>query len=295
MGRTAVFIDAGYLFARGSEAIAAQTQQRHRLVLDEAKAVAALTAFADARSSAPGSLLRIYWYDATPLQGPNADHIRLAETDDVKLRLGVLNTFGQQKGVDSLIIADLIELARNRAIDTAVLMSGDDDLRVGVQVAQTFGVRVHLLGISGLGGEAQSKLLVREADTWTRWGKDDVAAFLSLREVVPPDAAAPEAPPAEESGSNGEPPAEAVGAEATLRATAERFLAGLQPADLTDIETVYEATRKVPYQYDKRLLATARTDLGRDLDVAESRTLRTFFLQALRRLRTPPLEPGAPG
>lgn len=288
MGRTAVFVDAGYLFARGSEAIAAQTQQRHRLLLDERKAVAALTAFAEARSQAPGSLLRIYWYDATSSQGPNADHVRLAETDDVKLRLGVLNSFGQQKGVDSLVIADLIELARNRAIDTAVLMSGDDDLRVGVQVAQTFGVRVHLLGISGSGGEAQSKLLVREADTWTRWSGEDVAAFLSLRETAPQDPTALEttgeaaAPSVAESEPSGGPPSETVDAQASVRATAKRFLAGLQQADLLDIKTVYDATHKIPYQFDKRLLATARTDLGRDLDVAESRALRTFFLRDLQ-------------
>jgi hypothetical protein len=143
-------------------------------------------------------------------------------------------------------------------------------------VAQTFGVRVHLLGISGPGGEAQSKLLVREADTWTRWSGEDVAAFLSLRETAPP------APPSvAESEPNGSP-RETLDAEASVRATAKRFLADLQQADLLDIKTVYDATHKIPYQFDKRLLATARTDLGRDLDVAESRALRTFFLRDLR-------------
>ena len=68
---------------------------------------------------------------------------------------------GQQKGVDSLIIMDLIELARNHAISEAVLLSGDEDLRVGVQLAQSFGVRVHLLGVEPTRGN-QSYLLLQE-------------------------------------------------------------------------------------------------------------------------------------
>jgi uncharacterized LabA/DUF88 family protein len=34
-----------------------------------------------------------------------------------------------------LIGTDLIELARNHAISDAVLLSGDEDLRIGVQIA----------------------------------------------------------------------------------------------------------------------------------------------------------------
>lgn len=291
MARTAVFVDAGYLFAHGSSALTGQTQQRHRLVLHEGEVVTALTAFAEDRSAAPRSLLRIYWYDATSSQGPNADHIRLAETDDVKLRLGIVNSFGKQKGVDSLIIADLIELARNGAIDSAVLVAGDDDLRVGVQVAQTFGVRVHLLGISGSQGEAQSKLLVREADTSSRWDRDIVATFLSLRDIsatqATPETAHAEPARAElastAAGSTDGMPSAASDIEGSLRFTSVRFLESLQQVDLVDIETVYDAERKVPYQYDKRLLATARTELGRDLDVVESRLLRSVFVGELKR------------
>lgn len=299
MGRTAVFVDAGYLFARGSHAVAGETQPRHRLLLDEKAAVAALMAFAEARSGA-STLLRVYWYDATSTQGPNADHIRLAETDNVKLRLGTLNNFGQQKGVDSLVIADLIELARNGAIDTAVLVSGDDDLRVGVQVAQTFGIRVHLLGITSHDGEAQSKLLLREADTSSRWGKEDVANFLSLRDAdVAPGAigsgsALPARPEVAAANIAQEPDTEDARAiEPILRETARRIVAALQHVDLADIRTVYEATHKVPYQFDKRLLASARTALGRDLEVSETRTLRRVFVEDLV-ARLDETEPGPP-
>ena len=70
MGRTAVFVDAGYLFARGSDALAGQTQPRQRLLLDEKEAVANIIAFSEARSGS--TLLRVYWYDASSSQGPNA-------------------------------------------------------------------------------------------------------------------------------------------------------------------------------------------------------------------------------
>lgn len=96
-----------------------------------------------------------------------AEHVRLAKISDVKLRFGTLNNYGDQKGVDSRMIADMIELARNRAIDSAVLVGGDDDLRVGVEVAQSYGVRFHLLGIQDHFHANQSQLLQQEADSVT--------------------------------------------------------------------------------------------------------------------------------
>ena len=46
----------------------------------------------------------------------------------------------------------------------ALVVSGDEDVRVGVQVAQSYGVRVHLLGIVPARG-SQSKQLLQESDT----------------------------------------------------------------------------------------------------------------------------------
>ena len=69
-----------------------------------------------------------------------------------------------EKAWNSLIVTDMIALARNRAISDAVLVSGDEDLRVGVQQAQEFGVRVYLVGIKPSRGN-QSLFLLQEADT----------------------------------------------------------------------------------------------------------------------------------
>jgi uncharacterized LabA/DUF88 family protein len=115
---------------------------RAEITLVHEEAVKAFANFAVQVSTVP--LLRVYWYDGTST-GPTAQHLTLAHLQDVKVRPGFVNSGGEQKGVDSSIVTDMIALARNRAISDAVLVSGDEDLRVGVQQAQEFGVRVHLV------------------------------------------------------------------------------------------------------------------------------------------------------
>jgi uncharacterized LabA/DUF88 family protein len=140
MDRVAVFVDAGYVFAQGSLLLTGRKLPRSEVTLAHEEAVKAFGGFGTRVSGVP--LLRVYWYDGTST-GPTAQHLTLAHLQDVKVRLGFVNSVGEQKGVDSLIVTDMITLARNRAISDAVLVSGDEDLRVGVQQAQEFGVRVH--------------------------------------------------------------------------------------------------------------------------------------------------------
>ncbi len=84
----------------------------------------------------------------------------------------------QQEGVDSLIVANLVTLARIRAMTDALLMTGDEDIRTGVQQAQQFGVRVHLIGIPPA-RENQSALLVQEADGVRELSEAEVRSFLT--------------------------------------------------------------------------------------------------------------------
>ena len=177
MKRHAIFVDAGYLFAQGSVSLLGKNTPRSQLKLDEAECIKQLKALALAQSAGI-QLLRVYWYDGA-WNGPTIDHLAIAEMPDVKLRLGSINSVGEQKEVDSLLVTDLIDLARNQSICDATVVTADTDMRIAVQVAQTFGVRVHLVGLEP-SGASQSRSLRQEADTVHEIPKSGVAKFLQV-------------------------------------------------------------------------------------------------------------------
>jgi len=269
MDRVAVFIDAGYLFAQGSVLLSGKKLPRAEITLIHEAMVNAFEAFAIGVSRVP--LLRIYWYDGTST-GPTAQHLTLAHLHDVKVRLGFVNSVGEQKGVDSLIVTDMITLARNRAISDAVLVSGDEDLRVGVQQAQEFGVRVHLVGIRPSRG-SQSLFLLQEADTTHEWGPETLETILrchpSQPSVVTPQASGPVVEPA--------------GAEDRLRGVASRVAEGLEQSEIEALIDLSERQGQIPRDVDGRLLGGARAEIGRDLDPPEKKTIRAQFIAECRR------------
>lgn len=266
MDRVAVFVDAGYLFAQGSALLTGQKRQRGELSLDSSKVLEALRAFAETTSGLP--LLRIYWYDGTSI-GPTTQHITLAHMPAVKVRLGFVNRAGEQKGVDSLIITDMISLARNRGMTDAVLLSGDEDLRVGVQQAQEFGVRVHLLGIKPSRG-SQSLFLLQEADSCHEWAEEDVKPFLAY---APKDTETKPAPakvrPSIPVTSSGVPAYEAVAKDSADEIPAE---------SLEAIIVGFKASAQIPREFDSKLLARARKAIGNDLDPKQKKDLRIRFI-----------------
>lgn len=175
MDRTAVFVDAGYVFASGSRALTGEKLSRSQLHLDHEAVLKLLGALVSELTGLP--LLRIYWYDGATI-GPNAAHVALAYRPNLKLRLGQVDAQGQQ-GVDALLVADLVALAKNRALCDAVLVTGDDDLRGGVEQAQEYGVRVHLVGIPPA-RDNQAAALVQAADRVRELTTAELKSFLSL-------------------------------------------------------------------------------------------------------------------
>lgn len=277
--RVAVFVDAGYLFAQGSALLTGSSKPRADLILDAPAVVAELKTAATAACTC--SLLRIYWYDGT-IKGTRltADQARLANLDDVKVRLGSVNSFGQQKGVDPLIITDLIELARQKAICDAVLIAGDEDIRVGVQIAQNYGVRVHLLGIAPSRGN-QSPALMQEADTRKEWHSDVVRRFLAERTAAAP-AVAPVVPTAPIVAVAGNASTQPQGASAksaffdpTLELTAKEFVDALQQSEIEALEAYWKSARGLPPELDRRLLPAGRTATGHDLSSQEKVFIRS--------------------
>lgn len=182
MDRSAVFVDAGYLYAAGGKLLHNVTA-RKGVQLNPLKAHQFLASLADTKSDF--QRLRTYWYDGAKDRFPTAEQLEIAELANVKLRLGRVNSHNQQKGVDALIYHDLMTLAREKAISDAFLLSGDEDLREGVKAAQQVGVRVTLIGIQAPGGvRNQSRDLVNEADEVVTLGKEDLSGFISPRVQV---------------------------------------------------------------------------------------------------------------
>ena len=124
MDRSVIFVDAGFLFAAGSKLIANEKLPRGDLNLDYDAVLKLLGEFVTEVTGLP--LLRVYWYDGTAT-GPTPQ-LALGYKPSVKLRLKFVTQQGQQKGVDSLIVTDLINLARNRAMADALLLTGDEDI-----------------------------------------------------------------------------------------------------------------------------------------------------------------------
>lgn len=270
MFSVAVFVDAGYLFAQGSYALSGSNVPRSQLKLESTAAVTTLTKIAEAKSNG-SRLLRIYWYDGSASGRLSLDQSALANADNVKLRLGQINSAGQQKGVDSLIVTDLIELARNHAITDAVLLSGDEDVRIGVQIAQSFGVRVHLIGIHA-GKSSQSPSMLQEADTTSLLGKAEVAAFLSIKIATPPIGAPTSVPVATPKPQN------AGGLEQLATDVASK----LDEEQVKNFAEFRKHNKGVPSEFDGKLIAKGRDLLKRDLDQNEKRNLRARFIDAVK-------------
>ena len=271
MDRVAVFVDAGYLFAQGSIELCGAKLPRGNIDLNHNAVTTTLKTFAEAASKLP--LLRIYWYDGTS-QGPTSQHITLAGQADVKVRLGFVNSRSQQKGVDSLIVTDMITLALNRAMAECVLLSGDEDIRVGVQQAQEYGVRVHLLGIKPARG-SQSDFLLQEADAAHQWEASDLRSFLQCRPHVQPDS-----PP--QGGTATPEPLEVADAPDPFEDVARQVAAEVPEIEVAALVGSIRATAQRPREIDAKLLALSRRRLGNDLDTSQKSKVRAAFLSALK-------------
>ena len=262
MNRIAVFVDAGYFYASASELLFGAPLRRGELRLANAEFALYLAQVAETIGGCP--LLRIYWYDGTN-SGPTAAHLAMAYLDNVKLRLGFVNQSGEQKGVDGLIFSDLTNLARNRAISDALLLAGDEDLRVGVQQAQEHGIRVHLLGVEPKDPSGnQSAALQREADTRRQLDAVALGQFLFRREYAGTPVAEAEAAAVD---------ADVAHNLARMQELANEYAATLDTAQRELILALPERT-PLPHELDRELLLRASELLGRKLEETEKRTLR---------------------
>ncbi|MGP7999542.1 MAG: NYN domain-containing protein [Streptosporangiaceae bacterium] len=152
------FVDAGYLVAGA----------RKRLKLANTPRINGDQLFLWAShawtSRLGGVLLRAYLYDAA-YPGDAAEYAdqrayfdQLGTAPNIRLRLGHLvrraagspRAAWQQKGVDTLLVLDLVRMAQQRAFDTAMVVAGDRDLAEALRiVADDYARRVVLYSVDG--------------------------------------------------------------------------------------------------------------------------------------------------
>ena len=191
MDRFVVMVDAGYLLHQSAEIVSerASTKRHHLEVMNPA---ALINLLLEKTRTALGlttrELLRVYWYDGVMASGLSPQQRAIAELPDVHFRSGIVNAAGQQRGVDSLIVTDLIELASNGAISDAALVTGDGDFAIGIEMAQKKGVRIAVIGVEDteLGvSHRQSFEITSRADRVARLNVYDLSAVMRY---VPPAA-----------------------------------------------------------------------------------------------------------
>lgn len=137
------FVDAGYLIAEGATVHGLNESAVH---LDGGYLGPWMAAHLTTRGGI--AVRRSYVYDAEhnpthpDYKAQREDFDRLAEQPNIRLRLGYLverkpgtpKARLEQKGVDTLLVLDLVRLAQQQAYDTAVLFAGDRDFVEAVRV-----------------------------------------------------------------------------------------------------------------------------------------------------------------
>jgi uncharacterized LabA/DUF88 family protein len=192
------FVDVGFVRAAVAKACGIEPS---KVRLDAAALVQQVERIAD---SWDGLFLRVYWYDGQhPQSDPRHGNQRkyldaVAAIPGIQLRLGHITshtpawheqlhraldkcgvdraTFErhfklapeyQQKGVDTLMVLDIVRLAQRSAYDIAVVFSGDRDICEAVRAAQDEGRRVTLLVPDDRSAGAELRSLADRVITFT--------------------------------------------------------------------------------------------------------------------------------
>jgi uncharacterized LabA/DUF88 family protein len=296
MDRFVILVDAGYFLRQSLEILSGRTSHDRRdlVITSVGPMLESLVQKTRAVLDIPTrELLRVYWYDGVMPTGQTPQQKAIVALPDVLFRAGTVNSHGQQKGVDSLIVTDLIELASNRAICDAALVTGDADLAVGIEIAQKKGVRIAVLGLEDLAARVyhnQSYEITNRADRIGRLGASDLTPYMHFKAPtatpaahpavpapgsVAPTPAAPAPPPPVPASPKS--PAPAAGDDARIEALVRTFIAGEKDAK----KAVDPATKAIEASMDRTLLYSVYTGLGRKFTGREKILIRETFRKEL--------------
>ena len=306
MNRFTILVDAGYFMRQSVEIMSAKvSHSRSELTLRDPNGLMRMLIVKASAVLNNQELLRIYWYDGIGAS-MTAEHRAILELEDVQIRAGTINARGQQKGVDSRIVTDLVELASNHAICDVMLITGDGDLAIGIELAQRRGVRVAVMGVEDLimgVYHSQSPEVTNIADRVIRIGKSDLEPYLSyvpaklkqsakVPQIVTPSTILPTSSPVIA------PTSEIVLSEIVSVPANVKLPAQLPPLNVVDIENAVtqflaaqnppvaaavSATGSIESPVDKALLFAVMSALGGGRLTNEQRNYaRTCFRNKVR-------------
>jgi len=275
MDRFVVMVDAGYLLAKSIEIVSgrASRERRDLVINDPARLIELLATQALTTFGLRGrELLRVYWYDGMLPSGLTSQQRTICDLPDVNFRAGLVNSKGQQKGVDSLIVTDLLELATNHAVTEAALVTGDSDLAIGIELAQKKGVRIAVLGIEDLAvgvSHGQSREITSRADRVGRIGSAELRPVMRFvpRAPVVPRGPTSVPPAATRKGKPGATTAAASAAspvsltapqKAAIETAVKAFIASNSPPPTV----IDPSTKRIDAAVDRSLLFHVFTALG---------------------------------
>lgn len=286
MDRFVVMVDAGYFLRQSIEIVSGCASKERKELGITAPDVMIDELVKKCRSvlGIPNrELLRVYWYDGVMSTGLTTQQKSIVSLPDVLFRAGTINSHGQQKGVDSLIVTDLIELASNHSICDAALVTGDSDLAVGIEISQMKGVRIAVIGLEDLSvgvSHKQSFEITSRADRIGRWGGSDLAPFMRYN---PPTSVVHVTPVASSVSTVSVAPSAISSAsspltdEEKIKSEVKSFIASqANPKDSID-----PSTKSIDGTIDKQLLYHVYSGLGRKLTGGEKIVMRDFYKKEL--------------
>src|SRR6218665_181742 len=257
MNRFFVMVDADYLFRQAIDIFSngASTSRTCLDIVDPAGLIEALLDKSRSTLDLTGKeLLRVYWYDGVMANGFTPQQRSLAHIDDVQFRAGTINGRDQQKDIASLIATDLLELACHQAICDAVLVTGDSDLAVGIDMAKKRGVRIAVLGVEDL---ATGVARHRSAEIACRADRVGLLGQAELAQVLRYAPSGQSAPAQQSVAASGQAIdlIDRVRIEAAVKAFIDQ-----QTVPLTG--TVNHAAKRIDANVDRSLLFHVLTELG---------------------------------
>ena len=281
--QVAIFVDAGYMFALGSIALSGSALPRMRVGVNiDSLQESVKRVVRDVAGGKP--IVRTYWYDnSTSNRFMSNEQLKIGEIDGIKLRLVALHQQNLKTGAASAIARDVIELSSKGSISDALIFARNDMLRTAIEIAQSFGVRAHILEIFPE-ETSQFSFVKFDVDTLTSWTSTDLKKIL-FEQDTPPEAEfhGPAMGRHSVGGSEGRhlirlrntsvPPE----TEEKINNVVGAFIEELFEDELEQCMEFWRTGRGVPNTYDKSLLIECRNSLERNLTDAERQVMRSSF------------------